>query len=129
MKNREIPENVEAYIKGFPPHMQKQLQELRKTIRKAAPEAVEKISYQMPAFSLKGILVYFAAFKNHIGFYPGASAIKVFINELSSYHTSKGTIHFSPGEPLPVELITRIVSFRVSENLYKAEMRNKKVRK
>ena len=79
------PKTIDEYIAGFPPETQKILQKLRKTIRKAAPDAEEKISYQMPAFSLKGILVYFAAYKNHIGFYPTASGIEAFKEEISGY--------------------------------------------
>lgn len=116
MKN---PSTIEEYIKGFPPGTQKLLKEIRSTIRKAAPDAQEKISYAMPAFSQNGILVYFAAFKNHIGFYPTSSAIELFQNELMAYKSGKGSIQFPLDKPLPKTLITEIVKFRVQENLGK----------
>jgi uncharacterized protein YdhG (YjbR/CyaY superfamily) len=120
------PENIDEYIEGFPINIQDILEELRLAINKAAPEAEEKISYQMPAFSLKGILVYFAAFKNHIGFYPTSRPIEVFKNELSGYRTARGSVQFPIDKPLPLDLITRIVNFRVNENLEKAELKAKR---
>ena len=118
-KKRAIA-SIDEYIAAFPAEIQKTLQELRATIRAAAPEAVEKISYQMPAFALKGNLVYFAAFKNHIGFYPTSSGMRAFTKELSKYETSKGAARFPLDKPLPLKLISRIVKFRVAENLKKA---------
>lgn len=95
------------------------MQELRQAIRSAAPEAEEVISYSMPAFKLNGILVWFAAFKTHIGFYPKTSAIKVYKEKLSNYQTSKGTVRFPLDKPIPFELVKEMVRFRVKENLRK----------
>jgi uncharacterized protein YdhG (YjbR/CyaY superfamily) len=113
--------SIDEYIAAFPEDIQKLLEEVRATVRAAAPEAEERISYQMPAFAQKGILVYFAAMKHHIGFYPTSSGIQAFQAELSPYKTSKGAIQFPLDKPLPLDLITRIVRFRVEENLKKAE--------
>ena len=118
--------SIDEYISTFPPDIQKTLQELRVTIRAAAPGAEEKIGYQMPTFYLKGNLVHFAAFKNHIGFYPTPSGIEIFKNELSVYECSKGTIRFPIDKPLPLELISKIVQFRVVENLKRAEKKSSK---
>lgn len=124
--NKIVYENIDQYISGFPPAVQEVLQSLRQVIKEAAPDAVEKISYQMPAFALNGILVYFAAYKKHIGFYPTASGIQKFAAELSGYNLSKGTVQFPIDHPLPYELITRIVKFRVEENLNKPGRKTKK---
>ncbi|MBI5541420.1 MAG: DUF1801 domain-containing protein [Bacteroidia bacterium] len=118
--------NVEEYITTFPADTQILLIKLRATIKKAAPEAEEVISYNMPAFKHKGILVYFAAYKNHIGFYPTSSGIKAFQNELSEYHVTKGTIQFTLNKPLPIALVTKIVKFRLKENNEKLIARIKK---
>ena len=118
--------SIDEYIAAFPEEIQKILEELRATIKAAAPEAQEKISYQMPAFALKGNLVYFGAYKNHIGFYPTASGIQAFKNELSVYEGAKGTVRFPIDKPLPLDLISRIVKFRVAENLKKAEIKSSK---
>ena len=99
---------------------------LRKVIKEAAPDANEKISYQMPTFALHGNLVHFAALKNHIGFYPTPSGINAFKDELSDYKGSKGSIQFPMGKPLPYQLISKIVQFRVAENIKKAEEKSKK---
>lgn len=112
--------STDEYIATFPANIQKILQELRATIKAAAPQAEEKISYQMPAFAQNGILVYFAALKNHIGFYPTSSGILAFKEELSAYESSKGAVRFPLDKPLPLELITRMVKFRLAENLLKA---------
>ena len=112
--------NIEEYIAGFPEDIQAILQNLRRVIHKAAPEAQETISYSMPAFKQNGILVYFAAFKDHIGFFPTSSGVSAFSKELAPYDTSKGTIRFPLDEPIPVNLIKKIVKFRAQEN------RNKK---
>jgi uncharacterized protein YdhG (YjbR/CyaY superfamily) len=119
--NRRHPSirSIDDYIKAAPDEVQGALERLRATIRSAAPGAVEKISYQMPAFFLSGNLVYFAAFKNHIGFYPTSSGIAAFKKELAAYETSKGTVRFSLDKPLPLKLIRRIVEFRVAENTKK----------
>lgn len=118
--------SVDEYISTFPAETQKILQELRATIKAAAPEAEERISYQMPAFYLKGNLVYFAAFKNHISFFPTSSGISAFKDELSAYVGSKGTVRFPTDKPIPLDLISEIVKYRVNENLTKAEMKSRK---
>jgi uncharacterized protein YdhG (YjbR/CyaY superfamily) len=115
--NEAYYNNIDEYIAGFPKEMQLLLEQLRATIVKAAPEAEEVISYQMPAYKLNGILVYFAAFKKHIGFFPTASGVNAFQDELTGYKTTKGTIQFPLNKPLPLDLITRIVEFRVLENI------------
>ena len=112
--------SIDEYITTFPVEIEAILQELRTTIKAAAPEAEEKISYQMPTFALKGNLVHFAAYPNHIGFYPAPSGITAFAAELSRYKRAKGSVQFPLDEPLPLELISRIVAFRVAENLQKA---------
>ncbi len=116
--------SIDEYLATFPKDVQKILQELRATIKAAVPEAEEKISYQIPTFALKGNIVHFAAYKNHIGFFiRGASGVKTFAQELSHYETSKGTVHFPIQDPLPLLLIANIVKFRVIENLKLAEMK------
>lgn len=111
------PNSVAGYIHGFPKDTQKLLEQLRATIIKAAPAAEEIISYQMPAYKYNGMLVYFAGYKNHIGFYPGASGIKNFKEDIAVYKNSKGAVQFPLDKPLPLKLITKIVKFRVKENL------------
>jgi uncharacterized protein YdhG (YjbR/CyaY superfamily) len=118
--------SIDDYIATFPEETQKILQELRDTIKAAAPDAQEKISYQMPAFTLKGNLVYFAAFKNHIGFYPTPSGTEAFKHEISIYQGAKGSIRFPIDKPLPLKLISKIVKFRIAENLKKAERKSSK---
>ncbi len=113
--------NIEDYLLNFPQDVQAKLRAMRATIVAAAPDAVEKISYQMPTFVLEGNLVHFAAFKNHIGFYPTPSAIVEFCEQLKAYKCSKGAIQFPLDMPLPLELIEQIVKFRVGENLKKHE--------
>ena len=115
--------SIGEYIAVFPKDIQKNLEELRATIRAAAPDAKEKISYQMPTFDLKGNLVHFAAHKNHIGFYPQPSGIQAFKDELSIYEGAKGSVQFPIDKPLPLELISKIVKFRVAENLKRAELK------
>jgi uncharacterized protein YdhG (YjbR/CyaY superfamily) len=110
---------IDEYIKSFPDDIQIILKKIRETIRKAAPEATETISYQMPAFKLNGNLVWFAAFKNHIGFYPIPSGIEAFKEEVSPYATGKGTLQFPLDKPIPYDLIEKIVTFRAKENLEK----------
>jgi uncharacterized protein YdhG (YjbR/CyaY superfamily) len=107
---------INEYITAFPTNVQSILEELRQAIRESAPEAEEIISYQMPAFKLNGILVWFAAFKNHIGLYPKTSAIEAFKGELSNYEVSKGTIRFPLDKPIPLDLVKKIVKYRVKEN-------------
>ena len=111
------PRTVDEYIAGFPLEVQTILLKLRKVVRDAAPEATEKISYQMPTYFLNGNLVHFAAFKNHIGFYPTPSAVAGFSAELAGFKNAKGSIQFPIDQPLPYSLIERMVRFRVEENL------------
>lgn len=120
--------DIDDYIANCSAQVQDVLQELRQTIRQAAPDAKETINYMMPTFTLEGNLVHFAAFKNHIGFYPAPSGIDQFREELSTYELSKGTIRFPLGQPLPLKLVSRIVKFRVQENLEKAEAKKKKAK-
>lgn len=121
-----IPTNVDAYIASFPEETQTLLEQLRATIKKAAPGADELISYQMPAYKYNGMLVYFAGYKNHIGFYPTASGIANFTKDLSDFKNSKGAVQFPLDKPLPLQLVTKIVKFRVKENLEKAAIKAKK---
>jgi uncharacterized protein YdhG (YjbR/CyaY superfamily) len=118
--------SIDEYIASFPEDIQALLEAVRATIKAAAPDAEERISYQMPAFALNGNLVYFAALKHHIGFYPTASGIEAFKDEVSIYENTKGAVKFPLDQPLPLELIGRIVQFRVAENLKKAKGRKKK---
>jgi len=113
-------QSIDEYIGTFPENVQETLKELRAVIRAAAPGATEKISYQMPAFAWNGILVYFAAYKRHIGFYPTGSGVEAFRNELAEYKGSKGSVQFPIDEPMPYDLIRRIVQFRVEENSKKS---------
>ncbi len=116
--------SIDEYIATFPKDIQKILQELRATIKAAAPDAEEKISYQMPTFFLNGNLVHFAAFKKHIGFYPTPSGIEAFQKELSVYDGAKGSVQFPIDEPMPLKLISRIVKFRAAENIKKAKIKS-----
>ncbi|MCB0628634.1 MAG: DUF1801 domain-containing protein [Saprospiraceae bacterium] len=109
--------DIDTYISIFPAEVQAILQEVRATIQKAAPEAKEAIKYGIPTFILSDNLVHFAGYKNHIGFYPAPSGIKTFEQELSGYKSAKGSVQFPIDEPMPLELIERIVRFRVEENL------------
>jgi uncharacterized protein YdhG (YjbR/CyaY superfamily) len=117
---------IDEYIATFPENIQALLESVRATINAAAPDAEERISYQMPAFVLHGNLVYFAAWKNHIGFYPASSGIAAFQDELAIYQGAKGSLRFPIDQPLPLDLISRIVQFRVTENLNKAEAKASK---
>ena len=116
---------VDEYIAAFPKPTQDILQELRNKISDSAPEAQELISYNMPAFKLGGILVYYAAYKNHIGFYPTPSAIEAFKKELATYEQAKGSVQFPIDKPLPLSLISKIVKYRVRENLEKTDIKRK----
>ena len=107
---------IDDYISGFPEDIQVRLNKLKQVIKEAAPNARETISYQMPTFKLNGNLVHFAAFKHHIGFYPTPSAISAFEKQLSPYKTSKGAVQFPHDKPIPYELVTEMVKFRVREN-------------
>jgi len=127
MKATIIPvTDIDSYISNFPADVKEKLEKLRQTIRKSAPAAQEVISYQMPAYKLNGILVYFAGYKKHIGFYPGASAIKTFAKEIAVYKWAKGSIQFPLDKPLPLALVGRIVKFRVKEDAEKATAKKKK---
>ena len=115
----KIFKSVDDYILSFPKEIQLRLEEIRTIIRKAAPKSEEIISYGMPAYKQEGVLVYFGGYKTHIGFYPTGSGIEAFKQELDDYKWSKGTIRFPLDEKLPLSLITRIVKFRLKENLEK----------
>ena len=112
--------SIDEYIARFPENVQEILQEIRQTIHEAAPKAEEAISYQIPTFKLNGNLVHFAAWKNHIGFYPTPSGTKEFEKELSKYHRAKGSVQFPLDQPMPLGLISRIVKYRVNANERKA---------
>lgn len=116
-------QTIDEYIGAFPEDVQRILNELRQTIKEAAPEAQETISYQIPTFTLNGNLVHFAAFEKHIGFYPTPSGMEAFKQELSRYKGAKGSVQFPIDEPLPLPLIRRIVEYRVKENLEKKQKR------
>ncbi|MBK9722996.1 MAG: DUF1801 domain-containing protein [Saprospiraceae bacterium] len=116
---------VDEYIACFPEDVQVILNELRQTVKKAAPDAEEVISYQMPAYKFHGALIYYAAYKNHIGLYPTGSGIATFKKELSIYKGAKGSVQFPLNQPIPFSLISKIVKFRVKENLEKAKLKEK----
>lgn len=122
--------DIDSYIALYPPDVRKLLEQIRSTIRKAAPDAQEKIGYGIPTFTLHGNLVHFGGFKNHIGFYPGPDAIVAFKKELSVYDGAKGSIQFPIDKPLPLDLITKMVKYRVKQNMEKsvsqASMKKKK---
>ncbi|MEK0314718.1 iron chaperone [Cohnella sp. 56] len=124
--SRNAYASTDDYIATFPPEIQSLLQAVRNTIRQAAPEAKEKISYQIPTLELHGNLVHFAAFKQHIGFYPGADGIAVFKDELSAYKGAKGSVQFPIDEPLPHALIARITAYRAAQNKARAEAKRGK---
>ena len=115
-KTKAVPETVDKYIAAFPADVKKRMQQLRKTIKAAAPKAEEVISYQMPGYKYLGMLVYFAAYKNHIGFYPGAGGVLEFYKKLSSFKSAKGSVQFPHDRPIPYEIISKIVKFRVKQN-------------
>jgi uncharacterized protein YdhG (YjbR/CyaY superfamily) len=110
-------ESVDDYIAAQPSDSKQLLESIRKTIRETVPQAEESISYQMPAYKLKGVLVYFAAYKNHIGFYPTSTGIKAFQKEIANYKNSKGAVQFPLGQPIPHDLIRKMVLFKLGENL------------
>lgn len=120
------PKSVDEYISWFPENVQEILRQVRNTIKLAAPGAVEVISYSMPAYRLNGILVYFAAYKNHVGLYALPSGNDAFRKEISRYKTGRGSIQFPLNEPMPLSLIGEIVEFRVQENLLKKKTRTGK---
>lgn len=112
-------DSMDAYIANFPQEVQDRLQAIRMVVKEIVPDAMETINYGIPTFKLKGNLVHFAAYKNHIGFYPGASGIKAFVPRFIDYHYSKGAVQFPLNQPLPLDLIKEIVLFRVNENMSK----------
>jgi uncharacterized protein YdhG (YjbR/CyaY superfamily) len=122
MESKKQFKTIDEYIKTFPKEVQGILEKMRQTIRKAASEAVETISYQMPTFKLNGkSLVYFAGYKNHVGFYPIPSGIAAFEKELSPYQQGKGSVQFPLNKPMPYDLVRKIVLFRIKENLERKE--------
>lgn len=124
--NKNVIKTIDEYIQQFSPEVQEKLQSLRNVIKETAPDAEEKMSWQMPTFALYGNLVHFAAHKSHIGFYPAPSGIEVFMDKLSEYKSSKGAVQFPMDKPIPYELIREIVKFRVAENIKEAEQKSKK---
>ncbi len=119
-------ENIDEYIANCPVAVRKKLKDMRDTIKAAAPQATEKISYQMPTFYLEGNLVHFAALKNHIGFYPTPSGVQAFLKETARYTSTKGAIQFPLDKPLPLKLVSKIVKFRVAENIKRAGLKSGK---
>jgi uncharacterized protein YdhG (YjbR/CyaY superfamily) len=119
-------QTVEEYISTFPPKTKKFLKDIRTTIKQAAPQAEEAISYNMPAFKLHGMLIWYAGYKEHIGLYPRTTVIQAFKKDLEGYKLSKGTIQFPLDQPLPLDLITRIVKYRIKENLEAIKTKVKK---
>lgn len=114
--SKKISSGIDEYISSYPPDVQKLLKQIRAAIKKAAPKSVEVISYGMPAFKQNKVLVYFAAGKNHIGFYPTPNPIKVFSKELEGYKTSKGAIQFPLDKKIPLAIVSKITKFRVKED-------------
>lgn len=122
--SKRIPGNIDEYIADFPKEVQEILQQIRSLVRRAAPEAKETIKYQIPTYVLNGNLVHFAAYKKHIGFYPTPSGIEQFKEELSAYKSAKGSVQFPIAEPIPLDLIEKIVRHRVVENRSKKSAKN-----
>ena len=120
------PKNIDEYIASFPQDVQLRLKQIHNAVKKAAPLAVELISYQMPAYKYHGVLVYFAGYKNHIGFYATPTGHAAFKKELSVYKEGKGSVQFPHNQPLPLALISRIVKFRMMENMEKEKAKKKK---
>jgi uncharacterized protein YdhG (YjbR/CyaY superfamily) len=125
MDNRQ-PTTIDEYIAAYPPEIQTRLRAMRETIRAAAPDASEKISYGMPTFYFEGNLVYFGVAKNHIGFYPTPNGIEAFQEELAPYKGGKGSAQFPHDQPLPLDLVTRITQYRMEQNRTKAAKKRKK---
>lgn len=126
MSTKANPTLIDTYIANSPKEIQDTLKKIRSTIKKSAPKAEETINYGIPTFTLDGNLVHFAGFKNHIGFYPTPSGIEKFKKELSAYEGAKGSVKFPLDKPIPYALISKIVKFRVKENLEKSEAKKKK---
>jgi len=116
-------EDVDSYISDFPKETQKLLRQVRATIKNAAPKAKEEVSYRMPAYKYHGMLVYFAGYQHHIGFYPGAAGVANFKKDIAKYKSAKGSVQFPINEPMPLQLITKIVKFRAKENENKAALK------
>ena len=119
------PDNIDDYIAGFPEDVRRKLNQIRATIRRAAPDAAEAIKYRMPTFVLNGNLVHFAAYKNHVGFYPTPSAIEEFKKELAPYKSAKGSVQFPLDQPVPLDLIRRMVEFRVKQARAKSKTKKR----
>ena len=124
--SKKSPQTIDEYMANFPAHAQAAMQRLRALIHEIAPEATEKISYGIPTFVLGQNLVHFAAYKNHIGFYPASSGIAHFEEELKDYETSKGTVRFPLDKPIPYDLVRCITEFRVAENRTRAQAKKPK---
>jgi uncharacterized protein YdhG (YjbR/CyaY superfamily) len=122
----ELPSSIDEYIAGFPPDVQQMLEQIRSAIRAIAPDAVETIKYRMPTFVLHENLVHFAAFTNHVGFYPTPSGIAKFRDELSAYNSAKGSVQFPIDDPIPLNLIRKIVRFRIQEVRAKSAAKKKR---
>jgi uncharacterized protein YdhG (YjbR/CyaY superfamily) len=125
METTSTPQSIDEYIAGFPENVQALMQQLRKTINEAAPEAKEKISWGLATFTLEGNLIHFAGNKKHIGLYPGAEVIEVFKEKLNPFKTSKGTIQLPLDKPMPLPLVAEIVSFNIVRRKEEAEKRRK----
>lgn len=123
---KTTPKSIDEYIAAFPQEIQEVLESIRQTIRQAAPDAEETISYKIPTFTLHGNLVHFSAYRHHIGFYPGATCIEVFKRSLLEYKSAKGSVQFPLGRPMPYALISKMVGYRVKENLEKAAAKKKR---
>ena len=119
-------DTIDKYIASFPEASREILEQIRSTFKQIVPEAEEAICYGIPTLRLKGNLVHYAAYKNHIGFYPGASGVAAFREELSDYNVSKGTVQFPIDKPIPFDLLIKIINFRVKENMLKAGLKNRK---
>lgn len=124
--SQRASKSIDEYIAGFPDEVQESLEKIRTTIRKAAPDAEETISYRIPTFKLKGNLVSFAGYKKHIGIYPAPVGTKRFNKELSVYRAAKSSVRFPLDKPIPFDLISQIVKLRIKENLSRAEAKAKK---
>jgi uncharacterized protein YdhG (YjbR/CyaY superfamily) len=125
-KADDIATTIDEYIAGHPPKIRTRLEAMRKTIRKHAPQAEERISYRIPTFYLGGNLLHFAAFDRHVGFYPGAAGIAAFKDALADYKSAKGSVQFPHTEPLPLALVAEIVQFRVAQQAAKRAPRSRK---
>lgn len=125
---KQKAQTVDDYISIYPENIQRRLRDIRKIVKKVAPDAIEKISYGMPAYLYKGMLIYYAVHTHHIGMYPYPSTLEAFRSELAGYRTSKGTVQFPHDKPIPTDLIADIVKFRVQENIFREEFKKTKKR-